>query len=65
MNKVSGNYGLSKVTPANKIHTQSCKRIASKVKVHSPNLNNFNIALVFAFISYKVTPFLVFAVAKI
>ena len=31
---------VSKVTPVNKIHTQSCKRNASKVKVHSSNLNS-------------------------
>ena len=31
---------VSKVTLVNKIHTQSCKRHASKVKVHSSNLNN-------------------------
>ena len=31
---------VSKVTLVNKIHTQSCKRNASKVKVHSSNLNN-------------------------
>ena len=31
---------ISKVTPVNKIHTQSCKRHAREVKVHSSNLNN-------------------------
>ena len=31
---------VSKVTPVNKTHTQSCKRNASKVKVYSSNLND-------------------------
>ena len=31
---------VSKVTPVSKTHTQSCKRNASKVKIHSSNLNN-------------------------
>ena len=31
---------VSKVAPVNTIHAQSCKRNASKVKVHSSNLNN-------------------------
>ena len=31
---------VSKATPVNKVHTQRCKRNASKVKVHSSNLNN-------------------------
>ena len=57
---------VSKATPANKIHTQRCKRNASKVKVQTTKPhNNFNIALVFIFISYKVIPFLVFVLAKI
>ena len=30
---------VSKVTPVNKMYTQSCKRNASKVKVHSSKLN--------------------------
>ena len=31
---------VCKITPVNKIHIQSCKRNASKVKVHSSNLSN-------------------------
>ena len=31
---------LSKVEPVNKIHVQSCKKNASKVKVQSSNINN-------------------------
>ena len=69
MNDSHNSLYVSKVIPANKIQTQRCKRNASKVKVNSPNLNkkspNFNIVLVFNFISYKVRPFLVFVVAKI
>ena len=30
---------VSKITPANKIHNQSCKRNASKVKFHISDLN--------------------------
>ena len=31
---------VNKVTPVNEIHTQSCKKNTSKVKVHSSNLKN-------------------------
>ena len=31
---------VTKVTPVNKIHTQICKRDASKVKVHSSTVSN-------------------------
>ena len=35
-----GSLYVSKVKSVNKIHAQSCKRNASKVKVQSSNLNN-------------------------
>ena len=58
---------VSKVKSVNKIHSQSCKRNASKgskFKLKQKSTRTMS-TLFWCLTSYKVTPFLVFVVAKI